>query len=209
MIYLGNPSTAPIRAAMAAGRIGCLLNPGTGSGAPPGATWAADNAKFGKSWPGHDRWWKWLTRMRHEHDPALCLFAVAPDVVGDAAATLAESRPWLARIRELGLPVAFVAQDGCSEPGLIPWGELDVLFLGGSDRFKLGAEARVVAAAARGVEVPVHMGRVNSRRRLRYAEALGCSSADGTYLTFGPDLNLGRLSRWMAESERSIALWEA
>ncbi|MEU9291279.1 hypothetical protein AB0D57_43345 [Streptomyces sp. NPDC048275] len=45
----------------------------------------------------------------------------------------------------------------------------------------------------------VHMGRVNSRRRLRLAQAFGCTSCDGTYLAFGPDTNRPRLLAWMNE----------
>ncbi len=41
------------------------------------------------------------------------------------------------------------------------------------------------------------MGRVNSYRRLAYAQSIGCHSADGTYLKYGPDLNLPRLLRWL------------
>lgn len=40
------------------------------------------------------------------------------------------------------------------------------------------------------------MGRVNSELRLRHATAVGCDTADGTYLTFGPHKNLGRLLGW-------------
>lgn len=40
------------------------------------------------------------------------------------------------------------------------------------------------------------MGRVNSERRYRYALAIGCDSADGTYLTFGPDQNLPDVLAW-------------
>jgi hypothetical protein len=42
-----------------------------------------------------------------------------------------------------------------------------------------------------------HMGRVNSNRRLQYAATIGCDSADGTYLAFGPDQNLPRLLWWL------------
>ncbi|MET7951050.1 hypothetical protein [Micromonospora sp. NPDC005324] len=41
------------------------------------------------------------------------------------------------------------------------------------------------------------MGRVNSLRRLRHATAIGCHSADGTYLAFGPDQNLPNLLSWL------------
>ena len=52
----------------------------------------------------------------------------------------------------------------------------------------------------------VHMGRVNSLKRLQYAAAIGCDSADGTYLTFGPAKNLPRLLGWLAEVNNQAAL---
>ncbi|MGY0234093.1 hypothetical protein [Longispora urticae] len=41
------------------------------------------------------------------------------------------------------------------------------------------------------------MGRVNSRRRLAHAQAIGCHSADGTLLAYGPDRHLRPLLRWL------------
>lgn len=38
---------------------------------------------------------------------------------------------------------------------------------------------------------------MNSLRRLTYAAAIGCHSADGTYLAYGPDRNLPTLLRWL------------
>lgn len=52
------------------------------------------------------------------------------------------------------------------------------------------------------------MGRVNSLRRLRLAQAMGCDSADGTYLAYGPDRNLPRLLGWLREINCQGALWE-
>ena len=51
------------------------------------------------------------------------------------------------------------------------------------------------------------MGRVNSRRRLRIAQAFGCTSCDGTYLAFGPDTNLPRLLTWMNELHTTPTLF--
>jgi hypothetical protein len=51
------------------------------------------------------------------------------------------------------------------------------------------------------------MGRVNSRRRLRIAAQMGCHSADGTFLAFGPDRNLPHLLGWLAEWDRQLPLW--
>ena len=42
-----------------------------------------------------------------------------------------------------------------------------------------------------------HMGRVNSMRRYDYARGIGCDSADGTYLTFGPTVNLPKVLKWI------------
>jgi hypothetical protein len=39
--------------------------------------------------------------------------------------------------------------------------------------------------------------RVNSLRRLRYAAAIGCHSADGTHLAYAPDRNLPTLLGWL------------
>jgi hypothetical protein len=167
--------------------------------------WAADNGCFAEakgSWIGEAAWFQWLTELAAEAGAdgrARCLFAVAPDVVGDAVKTLARSLPWLKAIRSLGLPAAFVAQDGSEDldAGLIPWDELDVLFLGGSTEWKLDPErAGVVTAEANRRGIPVHMGRVNSGRRLKLAAAWGCATADGTFLAFGPDANLPRMLRW-------------
>ena len=178
---------------MSAGLIDCIVTPKQGNRIPDGARYCADNGKFGKGWPGAEAWFQWLSKL----DPEMCSFAVAPDVVGDCVATLEESLPWLPRIRSLGMPAAFVAQDGSEASGMVPWAEFDVLFLGGSTEWKLGPGARAVVGEAVRQGKRVHMGRVNSFKRLRYAQAIGCDSADGTYLVFGPDQNLPKLLGWV------------
>lgn len=193
MLYLANPSRGPVRDAMAVGAIGYIDTPKQGNRRPAGVTWCADNGCFGKGYPGDLAWFGWLEK--NAHDAATCLFAVAPDVVGDATATLVRSLPWLPRIRTLGYPAALVAQDGL-EGMDVPWDKFDVLFIGGTTEWKLGPHARHLAAEAKAHGKHVHMGRVNSLRRLRYADAIGCDSADGTYITFGPDVNLPKVLGW-------------
>lgn len=195
-MYVGNPSTAAVRAAMSAGQIACMTTPAQRQPVPPGSWWAADNGVFGKGYPGDDAWLSWL--RAHPGDPALCLFAVAPDVVGDAAATLERSAPFLPLIREVGLPAAFVAQDGLEQLP-VPWDAFDVLFIGGSTEWKLSPAAADLAAQATARGKRVHMGRVNSWRRWQVADAFGCDSCDGTYLAFGPDLNLPHVLGWSAQ----------
>lgn len=180
---------------MSAGLIGCMTTPAQGNRIPDGAMYACDNGRFGQGWPGADAWFAWLTATVERYGRDRCLWAVAPDVPLDAAGTLAESTPWLSKIRALGIPAAFAAQDG-SEHGLIPWAAIDVLFLGGSTEWKLSQAAAGLVAEAKRRGKGAHMGRVNSERRLRHAAAAGCDTADGTFLAFGPNANLPRVLSW-------------
>lgn len=179
---------------MAAGEIGLIDTPRQRNRRPAGVIWCADNGCYGTGYPGDAAWMAWLTQ--NAHDAERCWFAVAPDVVADAEATRARSTPWLPQIRALGYPAAYVAQDG-QERLPVPWELLDVLFIGGTTEWKLGAAARDLAAEALGRGKRVHMGRVNSERRYRYAAAIGCHSADGTFLTPAPDKNLPHVRAWI------------
>lgn len=116
--------------------------------------------------------------------------------VADAEATLARSAPWLPVIRALGYPAALVAQDGLQDL-TVPWDDFDVLLVGGSTTWKLSPHAARIATEAKRRGKRVHMGRVNSGRRWGIAELFECDSVDGTFLAFGPDVNLGRLLSWM------------
>ncbi|WP_220188435.1 hypothetical protein [Streptomyces phytophilus] len=198
---------------MEAGRLGCMTTPAQGNRVPDGALIGADNGCFGDGYPGDDQWFAWLAATVDRYRPGRFLFAVAPDVPFDAAGTLAKSPPWLTRIRTLGVPAAFAAQNGCDTLG-VPWDDLDVLFLGGgpvdgpgSPEWKTGPAARRLALEALGRGKAVHMGRVNSHRRLAYARWIGCATADGTYLAFGPDRNLPKLLGWLDAVDRQDGLF--
>jgi len=82
--------------------------------------------------------------------------------------------------------VALVAQDGL-ESLPVPWEDFDALFIGGSTAWKLSEAARELCQEAKRRGKWVHMGRVNSLRRMQVAEAFGCDSADGTMLRFDPN----------------------
>lgn len=198
VLYLANPSSPATITAMGAGLIGMIDTPYQNKVQPvveahaAGAVWCADNGAFSDRWEA-ETWWAWLNADLQMTNRHRCLFATAPDVVGDAAATWERAAPWLPRIRALGYPVAYVGQNGLTS---LPWGEFDYLFLGGDDAWKLGPEARAWTEEAVGRGVPVHMGRVNSWRRFLYAQAIGCSTVDGTYITFGPDVNLPDVLHW-------------
>jgi hypothetical protein len=74
-------------------------------------------------------------------------------------------------------PPAFVLQDGVDH---VPWSDCAAVFVGGTNEFKLGKEAARLVRDARRKGLHAHMGRVNSLKRMRYAESIGCTSIDGT-----------------------------
>lgn len=189
---------------MVDGLLGYIDTPAQGNRRLTGVTWCADNGCFSNGYPGDAAWYAWLDA--NAASTGSCLFATAPDVVGDAAATLTRSLPWLPRIRALGYPAAFVAQDGL-ENLVTPWDEFDVLFIGGSTDWKLSHHARALVREAKHRGKHAHMGRVNSRRRIRYAHAIDCDSVDGTFLAFGPDVNLPKILRWMGEVNALPAIY--
>jgi hypothetical protein len=140
-----------------------------------GVPWAMDNFAFSGFDP--TRFAACLGAWR-EFAPT-CLWVAAPDVVGDAAATWARFAVWERTITEAGYPLALVAQDGL-ENMPIAWDCFDALFIGGSTEWKLSDTAALIVREAKGRGKWVHMGRVNSIKRLNYATALGCDSIDGS-----------------------------
>lgn len=157
-------------------QVGVLLQPrgGTRVELLQDRVWAVDNGAFA----GFDEL-AFRQRLWQVRNIPGCKFVVAPDVVGDHPATLALFAQWApmlyARFR---FPVAFVAQDGCHVED-VPWRQLGALFIGGSTAYKLSADVDELLefAGARGIWR--HVGRVNTRRRMRHF--LGrCESIDGS-----------------------------
>lgn len=176
--------------------LGFILTPNMGNPVPARGPWAADNGCFTAHVPFDlDRYLAWLERWRPSADR--CLFATAPDVVGDAAATWARSAPVLPQLRARGYRAALCAQNGI-DPSVFDWNAFDCLFVGGDDAFKLAESTYALVAEAHARGKWTHMGRVNSARRFRAAFLSGYDSVDGTYLAFGPDTNLPKLQRWLA-----------
>jgi hypothetical protein len=178
------------------GSLGCMLsfnaNITTQSMLGDDTVWAADNGCF--SQPGKytdDGFLTWLDNMNRQG----CLFAVAPDVVGDAKATLKRSLPMLPKIRALGYKAAFVGQDGATID--LPWGEFDCLFIGGTTAWKLSQAAGDLIAEGKRNNKWVHVGRVNSYSRMRVVAALGADSVDGTHIAFRPDIYTKQVKHWL------------
>jgi hypothetical protein len=120
---------------------------------------------------------------RLHHVGGRCLFVTVPDVVGDALATARQFERWWTAPARRGLPVALVAQDGLQDMGRwlsTAWPRIYALFIGGSTAWKLGPAARALVREAKSRALWIHMGRVNSLKRIAYAAEIGCDSIDGT-----------------------------
>lgn len=184
--------------------VGLMVTQRQGDLIPDDRLWAADNGCFNRPHEyDEDSYLGWLKRWSHVADR--CLFATAPDVRPEfsptpATDTITRSRPTFPKLRDLGYRAALVGQDGM-ELVELPWGEFDAFFIGGSDDWKLGPARHLVdEAKSRGLWV--HAGRVNSYRRLKLMWQWGCDSADGTFVKYAPDHNIGRLERWFEKIER-------
>lgn len=194
MIYLSGVKNAAIADDLAAGTIGFLKTPAVGNSLDGVAVWAVDNGCFTGRYPGDDAYMDFLARLEHRRDS--CLFVAVPDVIGDAAATLAQFPGMASRIRGAGWPVALVGQDGMENLD-VPWEDLDWLFVGGSTEWKLSRGAIDLIREAQANGKRVHIGRVNSGKRFARFASLRCDTADGTFLAFGPEVNAPKVRGWM------------
>lgn len=170
--------------------VGIMWTPGMGNRFQERA-YGIDNGRFVLPW--NKRGWLRLLQSLYPHR-ATCLFAVVPDVVGDAMNTRAQWAQWAPRMKQYGYPLAFATQDGCSS-GLVPWDELDVLFVGGSDHWKFSDASIALLVEAKERGKLTHQGRVNTWPRMRACVAMGFDTVDGTLLKYGPDVNWPRLCR--------------
>lgn len=184
---------------------GALLSPSAGNRdslqkcISRGLPWAADNGCF----VGYDA--HGIQRLVNElEDMPGCAFFNAPDsfdrsaMCGDAKKTLQMFREWQPRIDNAGLPVALTLQNGITASMLRPfWDDLQAVFIGGDTPFKYSDLVRDLVAEANSRGKWVHMGRVNSARRILYAQAIGCTSFDGTGFCKYPE-TLTELHRFYA-----------
>lgn len=191
MIYLSGclPAKPELRTMMHEAGIG-VLTTYRSVRFPPDDTWvwAADNGCFSPAW-NQTYWRTWIDLV----DPR-ALFAVVPDTVGDWKQTKMNWIVHHATVKNAGLRAAYVLQNGQTSTWM-PWDDLDAVFIGGTTEWKTSDESRTLVDEAKTRGKWVHMGRVNSLRRMMLARDWGCDSCDGTYLAFGPDINTPKLIR--------------
>lgn len=141
--------------------------------------YALDNG----AWTAHQQGSEW------EPEPFLSLvatlgaaadFVIAPDIVAGGLASLRRSEEWLPRLEGVGRRRLVPVQDGMDAADVRSLlGSRVGVFVGGSTEWKLatmGAWGRL----AREAGAYLHVGRVNTRRRIRMCLRSGADSFDGT-----------------------------
>jgi hypothetical protein len=132
-------------------------------------------------------------------------WVACPDVVGKSRETLALWPKWKDVIRAFGYRPALVLQDGMS------LGEVDMrnppaLFIGGTTEYKLSETVREIVAWMGKRRIPIHMGRVNTQKRIEYAYQIGCTSCDGSGFSKWPDTRIPMGIRWIKKAKEPTLL---
>jgi|SRR5215475_4838518 len=188
---------------MDAGEFGCITSPMQGNLIPAKAVWCADNGRFGRGWPGRDRYLRWLDTLEPAADR--CQFVVLPDVPFDMPRSLELSMSYLPDLARTPFPIALALQNGAEDMEL-PWGEIQAVFIAGDDQWKLGHAAVTLIHEALTKNLWTHLARVNSARRWRFACGVGADSSDGTFFSVAPDKNLARQRRWHRRETQGVLI---
>jgi hypothetical protein len=104
----------------------------------------------------------WMRLVEQAHEDR-AIFVCLPDVVGEAQRTVELFHIFADDLSEL--PRCLVLQDGI-ENVTIPWESLRAVFIGGSDAFKISPRALNAARTAKMLGKWVHVGRVNTAKRV-------------------------------------------
>lgn len=185
------------------GRLGLLMSPG-GCRNPRTLPYGIDNGmyaafvksgfsveiKIQRNFWDHDLWRKGIEWCLGMH--RLPLWAVVPDVVGNAEATRSQFRLWLPAFISRGLTPAIAVQDGMT-PDDVPDGV--VCFLGGTTAWKWANLETFCRHCPR-----VHVGRVNNYHRLWQCHEAGAESCDGSGFFRGDQRQRKGLISYLRES---------
>lgn len=172
---------------------GCMFNTATRCGKQVealqgGCKYMIDNGIFSNLWNEKD-WFIALIDFLPFRDN--CLGCIIPDFLyyspirGDWQKTLKRFYLYHKAVKRLGFKIAFATQDG-QPVNLVPWNDIDVLFIGGSNEHKRGLEAEILALEAKRLGKWVHVGRVSSVGSMEKFWGWA-DSYDGTTFRFEPD----------------------
>lgn len=178
-----------------------------------GRPWGGDSGAFTKKFSPKE-FFSWLHRIKTYISTNL--FIACPDAVYNAYDTLLLYREYSTLIKSIGFRIALVAQDGLKfdEFGVysfygedlihnreyVEWIDFHCLFIGGTTEYKDGLEVEKLIKYAQYKNRIVHVGRVNSGRRLRHFKALHVDTVDGTHIRFKPKQSIQEIMKWMEEN---------
>jgi hypothetical protein len=134
-----------------------------------------DNDAF-NAWKKGEEWNEkaWLDMLQYVRMTTLKpLWVAVPDVVENRSATLDRWPIYRDEVKRIGWKTAFCVQDEMT-PDDVP-NDADVVFVGGSDRWKFPNLRMWTDNFPR-----VHCARVNAPEMIEACERLGCESIDGT-----------------------------
>lgn len=169
-----------------------------------GEPWALDNGVFA-AWKGQKKWsaaafLKSLEQSAELHPPTL---AVLPDIVGGGSASIEWSLRWRAVLP--ALPWYLAVQDGMTRAEVAAvLGEVDGLFLGGTDAFKATAPIWCELAHSKGKRF--HYARVSTQDRLQAALACGADSADSSQMLWSQE-HWARFERWWGDAHKQVRMF--
>lgn len=188
-----------IRTGYLAGRfpskVGHLFSPGAHRGPYEFCRFALDNGAYGaftSGKPWDEGAWlhllDWAQVMGQRP-----LWTLVPDVVANRNATLANWSKYAPMAATYGWPLGFAVQDGMV-PKDVP-ADAEVIFVGGTTDWKWATVGLWCANFPR-----VHVGRVNTYRRLWQCHDLGAESIDGTGWMRGDQVQYRGLLAYLEES---------
>jgi hypothetical protein len=175
------------------GKIGLLMSPDGYRKPAYYMPYAFDNGCFTK-WES-DRFFNMLGMVKLYHKP---LWVCVPDAIADAETTFRRWAKYRKKIADMGFRLAFVAQDGMEKTD-VPR-NAECVFVGGSTEWKLENAHKFKGAAKL-----LHIGRVNTLSRLRWAEQIGADSVDGTGWFRGPEKK-AKFIEWF-EGSGQLQFW--
>jgi hypothetical protein len=104
-------------------------------------------------------------------------FCVLPDIVAGGQRSLEFSLSWFPRLGDC--PNYLAVQDGMEPNDILPIRKIDGLFVGGTSKWK-ELTMPMWGSVARLMGIKLHIGRVNSARRIHLCAAAGADSFDGS-----------------------------
>ena len=172
------------------------MSPGGWRKPDPGFRYAIDNGAFAawKAGRPFDAAGFLALLARVKLEPVQPEWVAVPDVVTDRLGTFEMWDHWAPVVADLAVPLAFVVQDGMKAADLPA--EAAVIFVGGSTPWKW-LTLPMWCEQGR----PVHVGRVNTARRLRHCARLGVQSCDGTGYFRGNRRQLDAVWYFLADTQ--------